>query len=72
MTLGQAIIFLKLVGGISTAMLTVDQCVQQLNNNHDVVIEIECNYTDIKSAKIDLYTKLKKKSIKTHIKSIND
>jgi radical SAM protein with 4Fe4S-binding SPASM domain len=41
-------------------MLTVDQCVQQLNNIHDVVIKIECNYTDIKAAKIDLYTKLKK------------
>lgn len=41
-------------------MITVNQCVEQLTNIHDVVIKIECNYSDIKTAKIDLYTKLKK------------
>jgi radical SAM protein with 4Fe4S-binding SPASM domain len=41
-------------------MLTINQCVYQLRNSYDVVIELECNYSDIESAKVDLYTKLKK------------
>jgi radical SAM protein with 4Fe4S-binding SPASM domain len=40
-------------------MQSIDQCLQTLRQNYDIITEIFCNYTNIESAKIDLYSKLK-------------
>lgn len=40
-------------------MLTVDQCVQQLRNNYEIVCQVDCNYSNIEIARVDLYTKLR-------------
>lgn len=41
-------------------MLSVNQCLGQLRQQHNVVVEINCDYASIESARIDLYTRLKK------------
>ena len=40
-------------------MSTINECLQTLRHCHDIVLEINCNYTDINAARIDLYSKLK-------------
>jgi radical SAM protein with 4Fe4S-binding SPASM domain len=41
-------------------MSTVTNCLQMLRQDYDIVTEIVCDYLDIDSARIDLYSKIKR------------
>lgn len=37
----------------------IPQCVQHINELHDVLLHVDCDYDDLETAKIDLYLKIK-------------
>lgn len=38
---------------------TLDECISKLHQDYEIICQIDCNYSDIGTAKVDLYAKLK-------------